>query len=212
MVPPPETMERLINAAADVLLQDTIKALTRGSVLASVEGQEHAATTLGIPLNFNLVNSYAVRKAIDYRDLLVKKGGSMIGGEFKPWLKDAVEVDRQAVSDIVTAAISKEGGTTLPAIRKELDVVFTAGEHNSALVAYQETRRQLVGGTFDRWDEEGIETGTWRHLAGQLDPRPEHEERDGRSYPLADPIWDDLYLWNCHCTCEPDIPVAGGSA
>lgn len=206
MAPPTEAIDRIIAAAADTLRKDTVEALTRGSVLASVEGQEHAASTLGIQLNFNLVNSYAVEKARDYRDLLRRTGGSMINGEFKPWLSDAIEADRKAVSDIVTQAISKEGGSTLRDIRKGLDEVFTQGEHNSALVAYQETRRLLLGGSQNRWKDEGIVEAEWVHLDPQLDPRPEHQARDGKVYALNDPIWGDLEDYNCHCSMRPIIP------
>lgn len=210
---PPEAIERIIATAASNLRKDTVEALTRGSVIASVEGQEHAASTLGIPLDFNLVNSYAVRKATDYRDLLARTGGSMINGEFKPWLADAIKADRQAVSDIVTKAISKEGGSTLRNIRKGLDEVFTQGEHNSALVAYQETRRLLNDGTFDRYADEGITRGIYHHLPGQLDPRPEHEAMDGKEVDINDPeIRAMLNEYNCHCWIEPIIPGVAGSA
>lgn len=214
MTPPPEALDQIISAAAETLMSDTIKALTRGSVIASVEGQEHAASTLGIGLNFNLVNSYAVKKAADYRYLLINKGGSMINGEFKPWLQDLIKADRQAVSDIVTKAISKQGGTTARDIRKGLDEVFTQGEHNSALVAYQETRRLLLGGSQNRWKDEGIVEAEWVHLDPQLDPRPEHQARDGKVYALDDPIWGDLEDYNCHCSMRPIIPgmaTAGGA-
>jgi len=213
-VAPPEAIERIITAAADTLRKDTVEALTRGSVISSVEGQEHAASTLGIRLNFNLVNSYAVEKARDYRDLLRRAGGSMINGEFKPWLTDAIEADRKAVSDIVTKAVSKEGGSTLKDIRKGLDEVFTQGEHNSALVAYQETRRLLNDGTNQRWKDEGIEKGIFHHLDPQLDPRPEHQAMDGREVDINDPdIQAMLNDYNCHCWIEPIIPgtsAAGG--
>jgi SPP1 gp7 family putative phage head morphogenesis protein len=214
VVPPPAAMDRIIATAANTLMSDSIRALTRGAVTSSIEGQGHGAQTLGIQLNFNLVNSYAAEKAKDYRDLLVKKGGSMIDGEFKPWLKDAIAADRQAVSDTITTAISKEGGTTAREIRQQLDAIFTAQEHNSALVAYQETRRLLNDGTFDRWAGEGIEDGIYRHLSGQLDPRPEHEAMDGRVVKINDPaIRAMLNAYNCHCTIEPIIPgtaAAGG--
>ncbi len=213
MAPPPpaEAMDFVINQAAEALMKDSIKALTRTSVVASVEGQEHAATTLGVHLNYNLINSYAVQRAVEYRDLLITKGGSMIGGEVKPWLKDAIEADRKAVTEIITRGIQK--GRPPRELRKDLDAVFSAGEHNADLVAYQETRRLLTDGSFDRWEMEGIQEGTWRHLAGQRDPRPEHEARDGKRYPLNDPVWNDLDKYNCHCSCEPVIPaVAAGGA
>lgn len=208
MVPPPAAMDRIITAAADTLMSDTIKGLTRGSVISSIEGQEHAAATLGISLNFDLVNSYAMENAKDYRDLLVKKGGSMIGGEFKPWLKDAIETDRKAVTDIVMKGLEK--GTPPSQLRKDLDLVFTAQEHDSALTAYQETRHLLINGTCDRWTDEGITQGTFHHLPGQLNPRPEHEEMDGRVYDINDPyVRAELEKPNCHCSIEPLIPAAG---
>jgi SPP1 gp7 family putative phage head morphogenesis protein len=204
MAPPPEAIDRLLNAAAAGLHDDTIKALTRGSVIASAEGQEHAAASLGVSLNFNLVNSYAMKKAIEYRDLLIRKGGSMIGGEFKPWLADSIEVDRQAVSSIVTKGI--EEGKTLRDLRKELDTVFTQGEHNSALVAYQETKRILSDGTDARWQQEGVEEAEWIHMDPQQDPRPEHQALDGKVFALTDPVWNKQDEYNCHCSKRPIIP------
>lgn len=204
MTPPPEALERIITTAAETLKQDTIKTLTRTSVVASAEGQEFAASSLGIGLNFNLVNSYAVRKAVEYRDLLIRKGGSMIGGEFKPWLKDAIAADREAVSNIITTGI-KEGKTAVE-VRKELDTVFTQGEHNSALVAYQETKRLLSDGTDARWKNEGIEEAEWIHMDPQPDPRPEHQELDGQVFPLDDPIWRKQDEYHCHCRKRPIIP------
>jgi SPP1 gp7 family putative phage head morphogenesis protein len=200
-------MERIISAAAEELMGDTIKALTRGAVTSSIEGQGHAAASLGIELNFNLVNSYAVKKATDYRNLLVKKGGSLINGEFKPWLKDMIKADRTAVSDIITKALSKEGGSTPRDIRKELETVFTKQEHNSALVAYQETRRLLNEGTNQRWTDEGIEEGIFHHLDPQLNPRPEHQAMEGRIVRINDPVIQAMLNdYNCHCWIEPLIP------
>lgn len=204
MTPPPEALDRIITTAAETLRQDTIKTLTRTSVVASAEGQEYAASSLGVSLNFNLVNSYAVKKAVEYRDLLIRKGGSMIGGEFKPWLQDAIRADREAVTNLVTTAIKE--GKPLPDLRKELDAVFTAGEHNSALVAYQETRRLLNDGTTDRWKNEGIEQAEWIHLDPQQDPRPEHQALNGRVFAIDDPIWDEQNAFNCHCSKRPIVP------
>jgi SPP1 gp7 family putative phage head morphogenesis protein len=204
MTPPPEALERIIVAAADTLKEDTIKTLTRASVVASSEGQEYAASSLGVSLNFNLINSYAMKKAVEYRDLLIRKGGSMIGGEFKPWLKDAIQADREAVTDIITNGM--KGGKPLRELRKELDTVFTAGEHNSSLVAYQETKRLLSDGTDDRWKSEGIEEAEWIHLDPQADPRPEHQALNGRVFALDDPIWNEQDAYNCHCQKRPIIP------
>jgi SPP1 gp7 family putative phage head morphogenesis protein len=204
MVPPPEAIDRLLDAAAAGLRDDMISSLTRGSVIASAEGQEHAASSLGISLNFNLVNSYAVKKAVEYRDLLIRKGGSMIGDKFVPWLEDSIKADREAVSAIISKGI--ESGKPLPGLRKELDAVFTQGEHNSALVAFQETKRLLSDGTDARWQQEGIEEAEWIHLDPQQDPRPEHQALDGRVFALDDPIWNKQDEYNCHCTKRPIIP------
>jgi SPP1 gp7 family putative phage head morphogenesis protein len=216
MTPPPsEAINEIISAAADTLMSDTIKALTRGAAFSCIEGQEHAAATLGVGLNFNLVNSYAMAKVADYRNSLVKDGGSVINGKLKPWLTDMIAADRQAVSDAIMQVVSKEGGTTFRDIRKSLDTVFTQQEHNSSLVAYQETRRLLNDGTFDRWQDEGISRGIFRHLAGQRDPRPEHEAMDGKEVDINDPeIRAMLNDYNCHCGVEPLLPgttaAAGG--
>jgi hypothetical protein len=46
---------------------------------------------------------------------------------------------------------------------------------------------------------------TWRHLAGQLHPRPHHEAMDGETVPFDQPYSNgDTYAgesdpWNCHC-------------
>jgi len=191
-------------------MSDSIRALTRGAVISSVEGQEHGAQTLGIQLNFTLVNSYAVEKARDYRDLLTSKGGSMIDGEFVPWLKDAVAADRKTVSDIVINGL--KAGKPPSQLRKELETVLSAQEHNSALVAYQETRRLLNDGTNDRWTNEGIERAIYHHLDPQLDPRPEHQAMDGKVVDINDPeIQAMLNDYSCHCWLEPIIPEAGGA-
>nr|WP_321349781.1 minor capsid protein [uncultured Methanoregula sp.] len=207
MVPPPEALVEFLAKTTDTLRSDTIKALTRGSVISSVEGQEYAASSLGIQLNFNLVNSYAVEKSKDYRDFLTRAGGSMINGEFKPWLRDTIEADRRAVTDIIMKGIQQ--GRPPRDLRKDLDAIFTQGEHNSSLVAYQETRRLLTDGTNQRWKDEGIEEGIYHHLDPQLNPRPEHQAMDGRRVRIDDPeIQAMLNDYNCHCWIEPVAPGA----
>ena len=209
MVPPPEALDHIISFAAETLKTDTIKALTEGAVMSSIEGQEHAASGVGASFNFNLVNSYAIRKVREYRDLLVNKGGSMINGEFKPWLDDMIAADRQAVTDIVTKGI--EAGKPLRDLRKDLDQVFVQGEHNSALVAYQETRRLLNDGTKQRWSDEGIRQAIFHHLDPQIDPRPEHQAMNGRVVEIDDPeIQAMLNDYNCHCWLEPIIAGTPG--
>jgi SPP1 gp7 family putative phage head morphogenesis protein len=209
VVPPPEALDHIISFAAETLKTDTIKALTEGAVMSSIEGQEYAASGVGATFNFNLVNSYAIRKAREYRDLLVNKGGAMINGEFKPWLDDMIAADRQAVTDIVTKGI--EAGKPLRDLRKDLDQVFVQGEHNSALVAYQETRRLLNDGTKQRWSDEGIRQAIFHHLDPQLDPRPEHQAMNGRVVEIDDPdIQAMLNDYNCHCWLEPIIAGTPG--
>lgn len=199
MVPPPEA----IREATDALILDYTGILINNAARSYLAGQTQAVKLLKIPLDFNLVNTRAMNKIAAYRTDLVARGGSVIGGEFKPWLRDMGQTARDAVTRVVEDGIKR--GSSIRDLTRELRTVFTAQEHDARLVAYQETRRLYTEGTFDRFNEEGVQQGRWHHMDPQENPREEHQDRDGQIYDIDDPIWNDLEDYNCHCWCEPVI-------
>jgi SPP1 gp7 family putative phage head morphogenesis protein len=196
---PPEAEFELINAFTKTLMRDYGNALAFSASEAYLSGQFRASRLLRIPFSFHLVNLEAIARVANYKHDLITKGGSVIDGEFKPWLKDMAEEARNRVTQVVEEGI--KNGTPLQQVKKALDEVFTMQEHKSQLVAYQETRRLFNEGTSDRFRDEGIEEFIWHHMDPQNDPRPEHQEWDGQVF-TADSL-PSLDEYNCHCWIEP---------
>lgn len=212
MVPPPDTIDR----AYEVMKRSFIETLTDNAADAMIAGEIRASNILGIALNFNLINSRAVSATLDYRQTLERFGGSdvtVIGENgvakrvFRPWLNDMVQRDKEAVGEIVQDAIKR--GLSIRDTEKALDGVFTAGEHNARLTAYQETKALYNKGTMQRYAHENVQQGIWHHSDPQQDPREEHQELEGEVFDLDDPQWDELNLPNCKCWCEPVIIFQG---
>jgi SPP1 gp7 family putative phage head morphogenesis protein len=120
---------------------------------------------------------------------------------FKPWLKDAIESDKEEIGKIVRDAI--ETGKPLKQVEGALDEVFAMREHNTRTTAFTETKALYNKGTFSRYKDEQILRGRWRHMDPQINPREEHQDRDGQIYDLTDPVWSEQDLPFCHCWCEP---------
>lgn len=212
MVPPPDT----IDMAYETMKAAFVETLTSNAADAFVAGEVRAVRQMAtikpaIQLNFALINSRAVEATKNYRETLVRLGGSevteIVHGRpvrvFKPWLKDAIESDKEEIGKIVRDAI--ETGKPLRQVEEALDEVFAMREHNAKLTAYQETKALFNKGTMDRFADEQVTRGIWHHMDPQQDPREEHQELDGKTFDLDDPVWDLMNEYNCHCWCEPVI-------
>lgn len=207
MVPPPDTIDR----AFETMKATWIDTLVSNAADAVVDGEVRATRQLGIGLNFNLINSRALKATRQYREMLEQFGGSdvtvvengRITRVFKPWLKESIEADRQTVGAIIQDAV--ETGKPLKQVEESLDEVFAMREHNAKLTAYQETKALFNKGTMDRFADEGVARGIWHHMDPQTAPREEHQALDGKVFPLDDPVWDLMNEPNCHCWCEPVI-------
>lgn len=208
MVPPPET----IDSALEIMKAAFTDTLTANAADALIAGDVRASNLLRLDLNFALVSSRAVEATQSYRAMLERYGGSdvtEVGPDgiarrvFKPWLDDAIKSDREEISRIVADAV--ESGKPLKQVEQALDEVFAMREHNAKLTAYQETKQLFNKGTMDRFNSEGIQRGTWRHMDPQPNPREEHQALDGRVFDIDDPVWNEMDLPNCHCYMEPVI-------
>lgn len=211
---PPKKSNTVIDAAFAALTAAYIDTLTSNAADALIAGDVAAMHTLKLPINFNLVSSHAVAATKDYRDTMIRYGGSIVTKvkddgttvrEFEPWLKTSIDADKEQVANIISDAV--KNGTPLPQVQKSLDQVFTNRENSSKLTAYQETKSLYTQGTMDRYADHGIERGIWHHMDPQPDPRIEHQEREGIVYDLTDPILNDLFDFNCHCWIEPITSV-----
>ena len=212
MPTPPDSVDK----AYSIMKASYIDALTNNAADALIAGEVRASKLLRIPLNFSLINSRAVSATRAYREDMIRFGGSevtkIIDGtpvrKFEPWLNDMIARDQGQVADIIQTAIGK--GTGIRDIEKALNDVFTAGEHNARLTAYQETKALYQRGTMDRFAHENVQQGIWHHMDPQNNPREEHQALDGKVFDLDDPIWYELELYNCHCWCEPALIFRGG--
>jgi SPP1 gp7 family putative phage head morphogenesis protein len=204
-----------IDKAFDTMKQSMIDALTSNAAEALIAGDVKALTLLKMPLNFSLISSRAVEATKQYRIELERYGGSdvvnIVNGvpkrEFVPWLDDMIQTQKEDVGKIIADAI--KAGTNRRDITKQLDAVFVNQEHNSALVAFQETKKLYRAGSDARYEEMNIQRFTWAHLAGQSAPRPEHEALDGQEFEGDDPIWLLQLECNCHCDKIPVLTVGG---
>jgi SPP1 gp7 family putative phage head morphogenesis protein len=118
-------------------------------------------------------------------------------------------VEKEAVGKIIQDAIKK--GSSIDTIEAQLNPLFDTIGNNSRLTAYQETKALYNKGTMDRYESENIQQGIWHHSSPQNDPRPEHEELDGQTFDLDDPVWYELALPNCRCWCEPVLNLTGSN-
>lgn len=213
MTPPPDS----IGKAYENLKRSYIDALTNNAAEALIAGEVRASNLLRIPLNFNLINSRAVTATRAYREDMIRFGGSevtkIVNGvptrQFEPWLQDMVARDQERVSEIIQNAISR--GSSIRDTEKALQEVFTQGEHNARLTAYQETKALYNRGTMDRYAHENVQQGIWHHMDPQDNPREEHQELNGKVFDLDDPIWYEQELYNCKCWCEPVLIFLGVS-
>lgn len=208
MAPPPDT----INQAYELMRAAFIETLTQNAADALIDGHVRASNLMGIGLNFRLIASRAVSATRDYRETLERFGGSdvtIIGNDgiarrvFKPWLDDAIKADKEQIGAIIDNAIRE--GKPLREVEQALDEVFAMREHNARLTAYQETKALFNKGTMQRFEEERVQKGIWHHSDPQENPRPEHQDREGKEYELSDPVWNELEFYFCHCWCEPVI-------
>ncbi len=195
----PPTPSEAFTAATDTMVNSYANILAFTAAESYLTGQFRASRLLRIPFSFHLVNLEAIARIANYKHDLITKGGSVIDGEFKPWLKDMGEVARDRVTQVVEEGI--RNGTPLTQLRSKLDEVFTMQEHHSQLVAYQETRRMFNQGTMDRFEKEGIEEFIWHHMDPQEHPRPEHQSWDGQVFTLD--TLPSLDEYNCKCWIEP---------
>ncbi len=207
MAPQPDT----INTAYEAMKATFIETLAANAADAFVAGEVRAVRQMGIGLNFSLINSRAVEATRAYRDNLVRFGGTdvveIVNGRptivFKPWLKEAVESDRETIGRIIRDGI--ETGKPLKQVEQALDEVFAMREHDARNTAFRETKVLFNKGSNDRFREEGIRRFIWRHMMPQPHPREEHMERDGKVYDADDPVWIEQDWWFCHCWKEPVI-------
>lgn len=178
--------------------------LSGGAVSMSISGGAEAYFLMGIPTKKGMqyLKPYAIAKAAAYRTLL-EQGGSLINGEFKPWLSTHYSESVTTLNDIVSNA--KLEGKTLNEIEKLLINEFDYEERYARLAAYQETKRLYTEAEFDRYKQEGVGMGIWHHMDPQDNPREEHQARDGEMFALDDPVWNELDDFNCHCWCEPVV-------
>jgi SPP1 gp7 family putative phage head morphogenesis protein len=206
MPPNPKT----IDDAFDVMKAAYIGTLVNNAVDALVDGEVRAATQLRMPINFQLISSRAVEATKGYRQQLERFGGSeitvvdeagRITREFKPWLKTAIESEKEAVGKIIQDAIKK--GSSIDTIEAQLNPLFDTIGNNSRTVAYNETKKLYNEGTFNRFADENIQRGIFRHMDPQDDPREDHQALDGMEFDLDDPVWALLDEIFCHCWCEP---------
>lgn len=181
------------------MLESYAGALTFAATEAYISGQYRASRLIRIPFSFNLVSLEAINRIGNYKHDLIYKGGSVIDGEFKPWLSDMGKTARDRVTQAIEEGI--RNGTPLPQVRSKLEEVFTMQEHHSQLVAYQETRRLFTQGTMDRFKDEGIEEFVWHHMDPQENPRPEHQAWDGQTFTID--TLPSLDEYNCHCWVSP---------
>jgi SPP1 gp7 family putative phage head morphogenesis protein len=181
------------------MLESYAGALAFAATEAYIAGQYRASRLIRVPFSFNLVNLEAINRIGNYKYDLITKGGSVIDGEFKPWLRDMGKTARDRVAQVVEEGI--RNGTPLREIRSKLDEVFEMQEHKSELVAYQETRRLFNQGTMDRFSDEGIQEFVWHHMDPQEHPRLEHQSWDGKVFTFD--TLPSLDEYNCHCWVEP---------
>lgn len=106
-------------------------------------------------------------------------------------------------------------GATIDDFRKDFDRIVE--EHGWSYNGSRNWRSRVI---FDTNINTAYAAGKWKqiqrtkeqrpylryvHLAGQKNPRPEHEAWDGLVLPIDDPWWDTHYPpngWFCHCTVQ----------
>lgn len=132
-------------------------------------------------------------------------GFMVAGAQTDAILKDFREAVERAIAD----------GTTLETFRKDFDRVVA--EHGWSYNGSRNWRSRVIYDTnmstayaAGRWDQiQQVKKQRpylrYVHLAGQKNPRPEHEAWHDTVLPVDDPWWQTHYPpngWYCHCTVQ----------
>lgn len=144
----------------------TERQLTAAMGSAYVEGEQMASGALRIPINWDLVREEALTYSKEYGEMLAKQGGSVINGEFVPWMANSTEDARSQVAKIIEQGIAEgkptgvlervKGGYPKGTIASDLEKYFQGRRSHAVMVARTETARVQNTAALNRYQERGL--------------------------------------------------------
>lgn len=204
-----ETRE-ILDAALEEYERRQVGTLVRDATAAYIAGDVRAQGKLRLSVSFDLVHREALEFARGYRSDLVDRGGSIIQGEFVPWLADQRQGTRSTIHEIIERGIRegkplgvKEyrsgGGYPKGSVAADLQEYFGERKSHAATVARTETRRIDAAGARARYKASDV----WglRRLCGP-NPCDECQQYCGQVYPIDEAPELPLHP-NCTCDYAP---------
>lgn len=156
-------------------------------------GDKVAQTELGIGLSFTLVKPETVTYMKGYRDSL-KDGGTVIKGEWVPWLEDYGKRTRNEVWKTIDEGIKATESHTKIAAR--LETVMGRSKSSALRIARTEVARAQTEGTMARMREAGVTRVQW--LLGPT-PCEVCDSYGGEEYDIDDLPEEIPVHPNCAC-------------
>lgn len=158
--------ESVIDDMITNMQKNIIAALERASGRASARGYANALAQLRIMPTANQISTPATLYAQQYGEMLREQGGSMIKGEFVPWLKDSGKTERQSIYDIIQKGIDegkptgynerKKGGYPDGTIAHDLEQYFNERRSHASTVAITEVGRIKNQSTLNAYKDHGV--------------------------------------------------------
>jgi SPP1 gp7 family putative phage head morphogenesis protein len=158
--------EEVIIRTLTNMQKSIIAALEKAAGRAAARGYAQALAQMRIMPTASQISTPATLYAKQYGAMLTEQGGSMIKGEFVPWLKDSNESERQSIYDIIQRGIDegrptgynerKKGGYPDGTIAHDLEQYFNQRRSHASTVAITEVGRIQNQSTLDSFRDHGV--------------------------------------------------------
>jgi SPP1 gp7 family putative phage head morphogenesis protein len=169
--------------------------------------------------NFEKISADSKAYAEQWGKMLSEQGGSMINGEFKPWLWEYEEEDRAKITKIINDGLAEghqtgikervKGGYPEGTIAKDLEPYF--GEHKShaTMVARTEVARIQNIGAITRMKKNGfthVKVHDGSVEGGSVEGCDRCREVDGQIWTIEEAEANELEHPNCVRAFSPVMP------
>jgi SPP1 gp7 family putative phage head morphogenesis protein len=160
-----ETEQAVASALLNMRMR-IIAALQKNAGRAAARGITRAYSQMRIMPVSSQISTPATLYAQQYGEMLREQGGSMIQGEFIPWLNDSSESERQAIYEIIQRGIDegkptgyserKKGGYPEGTIAHDLEQYFNERKSHASTVAITEVGRIQNQSTLQSFADHGV--------------------------------------------------------
>lgn len=171
-----------------------------------IDGQQGGAYSLRLSVDWNQVPKDALSYSEQYKQTMVRDGGTLINGQMVPWVANRSEGMRKEIADIIREGIEKGkatgvkeyagGGYPKNSIAADLEEYFGMTKSHASMVARTEVGRIRNLSTLNRYREAGIEY-VRVYDGGLEDSCEECNAIDGVMWPLEYAMTNEKEHPNC---------------